>query len=202
MKKGWTPTLFRDVHGGISAEDAARFYGLEFDKTGHRARCCFHTPDRHPSMGFRNGRFHCWSCNQQGDSIDLVAQLFQISLLEAAKRINKDFHLGLDLDRPPDPEELRERKRTAEARRLYDEWRESMLNHLDACIRKANLADFDDLTDTATLALQWKETFEYWADVLLHGDLENQIAVFRDREEVTQLCKMILRNMPTKSLAA
>ena len=200
--KGWTPTLFRDVRDGVSAEDAAKFYDLEFDESGRHARCCFHSPDRHPSMSFRNGRFHCWSCNQHGDSIDLVAQVFQISPFEAAKRLNEDFHLGLDLDRPPDPEELRERKRREEAHKLFNEWREQMLNQLDVCIRTANLADFDNLTDTAALALQWKETFEYWADVLLHGDLENQISVFRDREEVTQLCKMILQNTPTKSLAA
>lgn len=199
--KGCAPTLFRDVRDEVSAEDAAKFYDLEFDESGRHARCCFHTPDRHPSMAFRNGRFHCWSCNRHGDSIDLVVQLFQISPLEAAKRLNEDFHLGLDLDRPPDPEELRERKRTQEARKLFDEWREQMLNQLDACIRTSNLADFDNLTDAA-LALKWKETFEYWADVLSRGNLDNQMQVFRDREGVERLCKTILQNMPTKSLAA
>ena len=202
MKSGWTPTLFRDVRGAVSASDAARFYGLEFDESGRRARCCFHNPDRHPSMTFRNGRFHCWSCNRQGDSIDLVAQLFQISLLEAAKRINEDFRLGLDLDRPPNLEELREQKRKAEARKLFEEWREQMLNELDACIRAANLADVDDLTDAAALALQWRATFEYLADVLLHGNLDNQMQIFHDREGVTRLCKMILQHTPTQSKAA
>lgn len=84
---------------------------------------------------------------------------------------------------------------------MFDEWREKTLNLLDVCIRTANTADFENLTDAAALALKWKETFEYWADVLLHGNLENQMQLFRD-EGVTRLCKMILQNMPPKSSAA
>ena len=128
-------------------------------------------------------------------------QLFGLDALGALKKLNEDFCLGLDLGARPDPAELRERKRTQEARKLFDEWREQMLNQLDACIRTSNLADFDNLTDAA-LALKWKETFEYWADVLSRGNLDNQMQVFRDREGVERLCKTILQNMPTKSLAA
>ena len=128
--------------------------------------------------------------------------MFQISLLEAAKRLNEDFRLGLDLDRPPNLEELRERKRTQEARKLFDEWREQTLNMLDACIRTANTADFENLTDAAALALKWKATFEYWADVLMHGNIDTQISVFRDREGVERLCKTILQKSKTKSSTA
>ncbi|WP_368264452.1 CHC2 zinc finger domain-containing protein, partial [Intestinimonas butyriciproducens] len=52
----------------MSAKDAARYYGLTFDRKGW-AVCPFHQ-DKHPSMSFRGGRFRCWACNASGDSID------------------------------------------------------------------------------------------------------------------------------------
>jgi hypothetical protein len=58
--------LFMQVRERVSAEEAARFYGLTFNNRGW-AKCCFHN-DNHPSMSFKNGRFHCWVCDLSGDS--------------------------------------------------------------------------------------------------------------------------------------
>lgn len=46
--------IFREVRERVSAQDAARHYGLTFDRRGW-ALCPFHH-DKHPSMSFRSGR--------------------------------------------------------------------------------------------------------------------------------------------------
>ena len=89
-------TLFDEVRSRVTALDAARMYGLEFDRSGRRARCIWHSPDRHPSLSFKDGYCRCFACNNGGSSIDLVAKLFGLSALDAAKRLNEDFHLWLD----------------------------------------------------------------------------------------------------------
>lgn len=192
--------IFEEVKNAVPMQDAARLYGFTPNRAGF-IRCPFHN-DKTPSLKLYSRSFYCFGCGAHGSVIDFVAQLCKLEPIEAAKRINDDFRLGLPMDRPQDPEAMKERQRVAEARRLFDEWREQMLNKLDACIRIANTADFKNLSDAAALATRWRETFEYWADILLHGNLDNQIAIFRDRKEVEDLCKKVLRDTPRKSLPA
>lgn len=190
---------FDEAKALLTMAQVAREYGYLPNRGGFI--CCPFHKEKTASLKLYDRSFHCYGCGAGGSVIDFAEKLFQLDALGAVKRLNEDFNLGLDLGGRPDPDELRERKRTQEARRLFDEWREKTLNLLDVCIRTANTADFENLTDAAALALKWKETFEYWADVLLHGNLENQMQLFRD-EGVTRLCKMILQNMPPKSSAA
>ena len=65
--------VFRECRERVSAQDAARRYGLEFDRRGW-CKCPFHG-DTHASMSFRDGRFRCWACNESGDSIDFTGKL-------------------------------------------------------------------------------------------------------------------------------
>lgn len=87
--------LFEIVRQRVSAEDAARMYGLDVSKSG-KARCPFHD-DHHPSLSFnrRTGRFHCFACGMGGGSVDIAAKLLNCSPLEAALQINRDFDLGI-----------------------------------------------------------------------------------------------------------
>ena len=91
--------LFDEVRDRVTALEAARLYGLEFDRSGRRARCIWHSPDRHPSLTFKGSYCRCFACNNGGSSIDLVAKLFGLSPLEAARKLDADFALGL-ADRP------------------------------------------------------------------------------------------------------
>lgn len=88
-------------------------YGLEFN--GRRARCPWNTAETRFNLSFeRNGRCHCFACGAGGDAIDLTAQLFGLSPLDAAKKLNADFRLGVDEAGKPSPEMIarqRERER-------------------------------------------------------------------------------------------
>jgi hypothetical protein len=55
------------------------------------ATCCFHAPDKHPSLrvNLRVGNFVCWSCGTRGgDVIDFVQKRDGVDFVTAAKMLN------------------------------------------------------------------------------------------------------------------
>lgn len=197
--------VFRRVREGVTAENAARYYGMTLDSRG-RALCPFHT-DHHPSMTFKHGHFRCWSCGASGSSVDLVAHILGLTPLDAVKRLNVDFALGLDLNhREPTPRERQEiarRRMVGDTRRDFEEWRRQMINKLNAAFRVAQNVDkhIEALTDAEALAVREQSRIEYLSDVLSFGTLDEQVSIFRERKEVEQLCTMVLSNTPPKYAA-
>lgn len=195
--------VFATVKEKCLTEEVAREYGYTPNRAGF-IRCPFHG-EKTPSLKIYRDHWHCFGCGAGGDSIEFVSRLFDLSPLDACRRLNADYHLGLDFDRPPTPAERdkeQRRRRAREAERLFTEWRDQMLLQLDGAIRVANLADFTRLSDAETLALRWREPFEEWSDVLSHGPLSEQMDIFRKREEVQRLCAKILSPSSTRSSAA
>lgn len=203
--------VFREVRERISAEDAARHYGLTFDRKGW-AVCPFHQ-DKHPSMSFRAGRFRCWACNASGDSVDFTGKLLGLEPLAAVERLNADFMLGLPLHRKPTPveaEAAQRRREVAEAHKRFEEWRKSLCVRACEAYRVAHIAlqriecpeDMDRLTEREVEAIRWQVAFEYWADVLSYGTMEEQMGIFRNRQVIQLRLDQILSDMPMKSLTA
>lgn len=85
--------IFENVKASVTAEDAALFYGIEINRN-HMARCIFHE-DNNPSMKV-DERFYCFGCGATGDAINLVAKLYGLRNLDAAKKIIADFHLDIE----------------------------------------------------------------------------------------------------------
>ncbi len=191
---GQRMNVFKDCREAVSAKEAALRYGVYVDHHG-KALCPFHD-DHHPSMTFRDGRYHCWACGATGDSIAFTARLLGLTPFEAVRRLNKDFCLGLPLDRPPTNEERAAAEKyrwLEETNRCYEAWRNDMLLKLNAACRVGHLAwqSGHDLTDQEALAVRWLEHIEACADAL-DSNMEEQMTVFRQREELMLLCKKIL----------
>lgn len=81
-------SLFQAVKEVVDTREAAEVYGLEVNNSG-MAICPFHD-DNNPSMKV-DERYHCFACQADGDVIDFVANFFELSKIEAAKKIAKDF---------------------------------------------------------------------------------------------------------------
>ena len=141
--------LFDGVRAAVSAEDAARRYGV-LDGRGKMARCIWHE-DKHPSLSFdrRTGRCRCCVCHNGGSAIDLVSQQFGLSLLDAARKINEDFRLGLDAKgtAPPigeNPLVVQRRERETAIRNANDRFSFAFLtlrDHAD----EMNMADEEEV---------------------------------------------------------
>lgn len=98
--------LFTQIKMAVSVKEAAEYYGLEVNRD-NMTRCPFHA-DRTPSMKLNEDYFYCFGCGAHGDVIDLVAKLFNLTSLQAAKKLAYDF--GIDPDKPPAAAALRKPK--------------------------------------------------------------------------------------------
>lgn len=198
--------IFREVRERVSAQEAARIYGLTFDRKGW-ALCPFHN-DNSPSMSFKDDRFRCWACGESGDCIDFASKFFGFSPMDAVKRLNEDFLLGLPIGRKmtdTDRKQAARRRELVETERMFNEWREQLANRLDQCCQAANRALArcgGDFTDAEALAIRSVSEMEYWSDILQFGTMEDMMAIFRDRKGVDNLCEQILKTTQTKSETA
>lgn len=187
--------VFRECRERVSAQDAARHYGLTFDRKGW-ALCPFHN-DKHPSMSFRDGRFRCWACHASGDAIDFTGRLLGLEPMAAVERLNADFSLSLPLHRKPTKAEAQAAQRRLEiasAHREFEEWREAFISRLCAAYRVAHMAlqNMGELTEREALAIRWQSRFEHWADTLEHGTPEDQAQIYRERGEITKWIEKVL----------
>ena len=203
--------VFRECRERVSAQDAARRYGLEFDRRGW-CKCPFHG-DTHASMSFRDGRFRCWACNESGDSIDFTGKLLGLEPLAAVERLNADFMLNLPLHRKPTPAETeaaRRRKEVAEARKRFEEWRKALCVKAFEAYRVARIAlqnieapeDLGQLSEREQEAIYWQSYHEYLADALTTGDPEEQMEIFRDRQVIESRIDKTLNGSLMKSKTA
>ena len=78
----------------VEAVEAARALGLQFDRN-KRAHCPLCGSSR-ANMAFGKGMFHCHACHAGGDAVKLVSLVLNISPLDAARWVNREFNCGYD----------------------------------------------------------------------------------------------------------
>lgn len=208
--------IFAEARRLVSAREVAELNGLRPSRSGFIC-CPLHREKTASLKLYENGSWHCFGCNRGGSSIDLVAALYDLSPLDAVKKLDTDFHLALPLDRQQTPQERTEAARAAAKRRelsdtakAFEAWRGAMLDKLTACFRLAHLTmkgieapeDFDRLTDQQIIAIQQQSYIEYLSDLLLSGSMEDMMQIFRERREISRLVETILNHSPMKSGAA
>ena len=89
-------------------------YGFRLNKAGF-CKCPFHS-ERSASFKAYPGQrgYYCFGCNQSGSVIDFVMKFFWLSFVDAIKKINEDFSLGL-----PIGEKLNRRKQLEMNRQAF-----------------------------------------------------------------------------------
>lgn len=140
-------TLYDAIRQRVTARDAAARYGLEIGRNG-RALCPWHD-DHKPDLAFYGERCFCHACHNGGDAVALTAQLYGLTMPEAARKINADFLLKLDMDaptRPTGPTEAQRQQRQRERDRRR--WGELCEIVLEADVRLRTLdGDMDKAWD-------------------------------------------------------
>ena len=96
-------TGFELIKREVTARDAAKLYGLRFDRSG-RGFCPFHDDGKHAALKFfDDGGFYCHACHVSGDATAIVAQMLGVDAKVAAEQIRRDFHLDQPTTSRPDP---------------------------------------------------------------------------------------------------
>ncbi len=191
--------VFRECRERVTAQDAARRYGMRFDRRGW-AVCPFHA-DVRPSMSFRAGRFRCWACGASGDAVDFTGRL-GLEPMAAMERLNADFALSLPIRRTQTAAEtqaVRRRIEIAKEHKEFEEWRGTMTAKLCAAYQTAhtalkNMEEWDKLTGPEALDIRWQSCFEYWADTLDYGSPEEQAQLDRERGAISQWTGKVLKS--------
>lgn len=184
--------VFEAVKQSVTTRQAAEHYGVRVGRNG-MCVCPFHD-DKNPSMKV-DRRFHCFGCQADGDVIDFVSRLKNVSPKEAALMLAQDFSIPYEDKEPPS------RSRRPQPRQESPEQQfKRMERH---CFRV--LSDYyhllrrwerdyapktpeDAWNPLFVEALQNKSHVEYLLDVLLFSDMqERAFLVIEYGEEVRNL---------------
>lgn len=96
----------------VSMEDILNGYGFELDRAGFMP-CPFHS-EKTSSFSVKGEKWKCFGCNRGGDVIDFVMELCGINFQQAIARINEDFRLELNENKPNRSEMDKIKRRRAE----------------------------------------------------------------------------------------
>ena len=88
--------IFDALKARVTVPQAAAHYGVRIGRNG-MCRCPFHS-DKTPSMKINETYYYCFGCHSTGDVIDFTARLFNLSPLDAARKLALDF--GIDPNTP------------------------------------------------------------------------------------------------------
>lgn len=87
-----------DIRDAVTMDDAVAVYAPQIPVKNHRCPCPFHDGKDYNFSFTRNG-YRCFVCGATGDVITFVKDLLGLSTrVDAMKRLNEDFHLGIIAD--------------------------------------------------------------------------------------------------------
>ena len=194
--------VFEAVKQSVSTREAAEFYGIKVRRNG-MACCPFHD-DKNPSMKV-DQRFHCFGCGADGDVIDFIAKLFDLSPKEAAEKLAQDFGLIYDSQAPPRRRYVRQK---TEAQKFREDRQQCyrVLSDYYYLLKKWE-ADHSPRTPEEkphprfVEAIHKKIYVEYLLDLFLYESEEEQKAwIAEHTAEITHLerrLKIMAENKPT-----
>ena len=122
-------SIFEEVKQRLNIRQVVEHYGYKVNRA-NQFICPFHN-DHKPSASIKNDYFNCFVCGAGGDLITFTAKLHGLSNINACKKLDQDFHLGLSQQPMSHIDRLkadRERaKRQAELKRQREE--EELIQH-------------------------------------------------------------------------
>lgn len=123
-------SIFEEVKQRLNIRQVVEHYGYKVNRA-NQFICPFHN-DHKPSASIKNDYFNCFVCGAGGDLITFTAKLHGLSNINACKKLDQDFHLGLSQQPMSHIDRLkadRERvKRQSELKRQREE--EELIQHI------------------------------------------------------------------------
>lgn len=204
--------IFQRCREEVSALEAARYYGYPPNRAGF-IPCPFHHENT-ASLKLYNVQsgngFYCFGCQKGGSVIDFVSEIFDLKPIDAVRKLNADFNLGLALGNrhtPPNWETLEAAKQRAdlsETFRFFEKWRVNTIQRLNNCLFVANTAFkslespayFRTLCGGEVTAIKNQAYIEYISDALETGKMPEKVEIFKQRRHIETLCCKILTSSP------
>lgn len=177
--------VFEAVKRSVTTRQAAEHYGIRVGRNG-MCVCPFHD-DRCPSMKV-DRRFHCFGCQADGDVIDFVSRLENVSPKEAALMLARDFSIpykdksACGRNRPPRGQKW---ENPEQKFRDMEKYCFRVLSGYHDLLRSwerdyAPGSPDEEWHPCFVEALQKRTHVEYLLDVLLFSDMEERAALIID----------------------
>lgn len=186
--------VFDELKNRVDMLSIAAEYG--FSPNRHNYICCPFHSEKTPSMRLYSQSFYCFGCHIGGDVITFVSKLFDLTAIEAAKKLNTDFALSLDICQGA---EIKPKERIVSKSQIYsyfDDWQKWAFRVLNDYYKllKAWYEDFaPKATDDIPYPLWVKACRElplidHYCMILIQGSDETRKRFFIDhRKEVEQI---------------
>lgn len=173
--------VFEAVKQSVTTRQAAEHYGIRVGRNG-MCVCPFHK-DKTPSMKV-DRRFHCFGCQADGDVIDFVSRLENVSPKEAAIMLAQDFSIPYE-DKKPPGRSRRPKPRTESPEQQFKRMERycfRVLSDYHHLLRRwkrdyAPKTPVEEWHPLFVEALQKQSHVEYLLDVLLFSDMEERAAL-------------------------
>lgn len=126
-------------------------------------------------MKIYNDHFYCFSCQCGGDAIRLVSQLFSLTPLEAAKKLQADFGIvDVEFDKEQSKKDCNTRMKQLLKEKEFESWKHNtylLLTDYCSLLRKwreiyAPKAWNESIKDEYAESLQELEKTEYYCDLI------------------------------------
>ncbi len=91
-----TRILADRIKQSVSCRQLLDANGIRINRHGFCV-CPFHG-DTDASMKLYNNTFYCFGCHKGGDVISLARELYGIGFMDAIRRLNDEFSVGLSID--------------------------------------------------------------------------------------------------------
>lgn len=189
--------IFEEIKNTLDIIDIAEKYGINVIN-GTNALCPFHN-DHNPSMSFKGDICTCWVCNKTFDGISLVANLFNLTPIESAKKINKDFGLRLELGNGFSKEYIKQLDKQNELLKRFAEWEQNAFIILTDYLHLLNnwirnyAPSFEEFTND-NIDIRYIEAchnieyIDYLIDALIYGEYKDKVNLYKThRKEIEKI---------------
>lgn len=180
--------VFEALKQSVTTRQAAEHYGIRVGRNG-MCVCPFHD-DKNPSMKV-DRRFHCFGCQADGDVIDFVSRLENVSPREAALMLAKDFSIPHEEREPPGRSRPKPRPRQESPEQQFKRMERycfRVLSDYHNLLRRwkrdyAPKTPEEEWHPLFVEVLQKQAHVEYLLDVLLFSDMEERAALIASYEK-------------------
>lgn len=163
-----------EIKRSLDFRTATEYYGIQYHNG--KALCPFHT-EKTGSFSIKNNYGCCYGCGWHGDIVDFVQSYFNTDFKTAILKLNDDFRLGLEIDKPLSRDDKKliaqKRKRLEEDRLRRQAEEEEDLKQIERLVRQyayiekvlaKPITDLSDLTPDVVWALKEKDKINYLMD--------------------------------------
>ena len=119
-------SLFDDIKQRLDMKQVVEAYGFSVNRSGFC--CCPFHAEKTASMKIYEKGYKCFGCGEGGDIIKFVQKYFDLSPIDACRKLNDDFSLGLETRSYRDPNKKAETVMLYQKRQELKEKENAALN--------------------------------------------------------------------------